>query len=34
MNNYEITVYMGAFVATFFLVVGYVLTHKKIGESK
>ncbi len=34
MSNYELTVYLGAFVATLFLIVAYFLTHKKFGESK
>ena len=33
MSNYEVTVYIGAFIATIFLIVGYFLTHpKKSGE--
>ena len=33
MSNYEITVYIGAFIATVFLIVGYFLIHKT-GEQK
>jgi len=34
MNNYEITVYIGAVVATIALISTYFLTHHNIGEKK
>jgi len=33
MNNYEVTVYIGAFIATASLIVTYFLTHKT-GEKQ
>jgi len=34
MNNYEMTVYIGALISTIFLIVGYFLTHPKQSGEK
>jgi len=34
MSNYEISLYLGALITTVFLIVGYILTHSRIGEKK